>query len=351
MSIYLISNRATELKDKERFKNDGREHALPKFRVAKCTVGKNQKQAKYEILPDQYPAGYETVIEALDDPEKANSLTGTSRMFYELYNQMLNDKGRKSDVLIFIHGFANSFEDNLEHIVTLKNTFLDPENSTVKHLIYIAWPTRSSMFLTYWNDQKDARETGRVLARVYEKLLDFFILLFNEAKKENCNNKIHLAVHSMGNQVLKHMLQNIQGQIYPFFDQVLLFHSDVENTVFEPGEPFTKLESLAGRTHIYIHKDDKALWISRFTKNLNKRLGKRGPKNIDNLNDETFIIDVTKLTSGESFREQAFDHWGYIESSYEIKDILQVLNGDDIEDFPHRIKLREKYYSIRETED
>ena len=88
------------------------------------------------ILPNQYPFSYSDVIDALQDSSKSDSLAGTSKMFYDLYSQMLNDKDKKSDVLVFIHGFANSFDDNLEHIKTLNKIFINEKGSPIKHLIY-----------------------------------------------------------------------------------------------------------------------------------------------------------------------------------------------------------------------
>ncbi len=352
MSIYLICNREIEkINGKERFKEKGREHALPKFRVASCIVEDDNVKATYEILDNQYPATYSDIVDVLNEKEKPSSLKGTSKMFYDLYSQMLNSK-EKSDVLVFIHGFANSFSKNLEHIVKLKNTFIK-NGSPVKHLLYIAWPTRNHKIWTYKDDQKDAKITGMVLARIYEKLGDLFEELFRIHEKANCNNKIHLAAHSMGNQVLKHMLECIpERNIHPFLGEILLLHSDVEDTVFEKNQPFTKLEKLAERTHMYIHHSDDALWISRFTKNFNKRLGKKGPANRAILNDETFIVDVTKLKTAESFRERLWDHWGYIERSHEINDIIEVLKGTDVNDniaFKNRVQKNgeNNYYYLK----
>lgn len=345
----MVCNRETFTENgKEKFKNKGKEHALPKFRVAECQVTGEDKPVEYQILENQYPPNYMDVVEALKKDSKENNFAGTSRMFFDLYSQMFNDKNKQSDVLVFIHGFANSFDDNLIHINSLYNTFIKRNDCPVKHLVYIAWPTRNHKILTYWDDQKDARETGRVLARVYEKLIDFFIEMFKVNRMKNCESKIHLAAHSMGNQVLKSMLQNINGKIYPLLGEVLLLHSDVENTVFEEGEPFTKLEKLAERTHIYIHRSDDALFISRFSKNFNKRLGKKGPVNPDRLNNETFIVDVSRLRSGESFRERLFDHWGYKESKFQVNDIIEVLKGEDAEEIANRKKINDKLFHLIE---
>jgi esterase/lipase superfamily enzyme len=124
------------------------------------------------------------------------------------------------------------------------------------------------------------------------------------------------------------MLESIPfRKLFPLFAEILLLHSDVENTVFNPGQPFTKLEKISKRTHMYIHYSDDALWISRVTKNWKKRLGRRGPQNIDSLNEETFIVDVSEVKSAKSLRERIVDHWGYIETQEEIVDIIEVLKG------------------------
>ncbi|TKG95354.1 alpha/beta hydrolase [Puteibacter caeruleilacunae] len=343
MSIYIISNRevTTDQAGKEQFKEGGTEHALPTFRIAEYN-----EDGTYDIINDHFPSDYSAVSKAVSDNQGADKLGGTSKMLFNLYKNLLDDK-EPADVLFFIHGFANSFESNVDNIERLKERFIDDQSSPIKHLVYLSWPTRSN-YLHYHDDQKDARVTGMVLARLYDQLLDFFIEMFKNNSHAHCGHKIHLAAHSMGNQVLKHMLMNLHGKLYPFFGEVLLLHSDVEDDVFEPRQPFCKLEALAERTHMYIHKSDDALWISCMTKNFNKRLGKRGPKNMANLNDETFVIDTTNVPSGDNFKERKIDHWGYIESDIEVADIIKVLNGKDDEDISHRKKRSDKYYILTE---
>ena len=347
MSIYIISNREVYQENGiERFKDKGKEHALPKFRVATCKI--DGQNINYSILNNQYPTDYEEVVSEINSAGNGNNLRGSSSMFFNLYQSMFGE-GKRADTLVFIHGFANSFQSNLEHIKKLSELFIENPKSPIENLLYIAWPTRNHKVLTYWDDQKDAIETGRVLARVYDKLFDLFVEMFSKNQVEPCGSKIHLAAHSMGNQVLKGMLENIPTRkLKAFFGEVMLFHSDVENTVFEEGEPFTKLERLADRTHMYIHNSDDALWISRWTKNFNKRLGKYGPKNRRVLNDETFIVDVTKDISPASFRERVVDHWGYIESKKEINDIIEVFIGTPADSIQGRVPKKEEtaYYYI-----
>jgi len=344
MSIYLISNR--EVVD-NKFRNDGKDTAAgSSFRIASCKLDNTNESMKYELLPDVFPAGYERVVKALKDEVSAKELKGTEYMFYDLYSQMLKSKS-KSDVLFFIHGFANSFEDNLKHMYLLHKHFVG-KNSPIKHLVYLSWPTRNHKVFTYWNDQEDARETGLMLNRLYMKLHGFFKDLFELHKQERCKNRIHLAAHSMGNQVLKAMLESLpKEKLFPLFGEVLLLHSDVENTVFEPVEPFTNLEYLSERTHMYIHHSDDALRISRGTKNFNKRLGHRGPKDRTNLNNETFIVDTSKIRDTEKIKDIIVDHWRYLYSPLTREDILSVLDGKNENDFDRREKTESNYFILK----
>ncbi len=348
MSIYIISNRKvlrTRSEDgKKKFSDDGKEKALPMFRVAECEIKRNK--IDYTILDDTLQTNYNDVVKSIQERKNNDKLAGSARMFYDLYTQMLDEKKSRSDVLFFIHGFSNSFQDNLEHIVKLHKLYIEPEQSPLKHLVYVSWPTRDHKVLTYWDDQQDAIETGFVLGRLYLKLLTFFRELFEIHRQEQCQNKIHLAAHSMGNQVLKQMLNCIPDlRLFPLFGEVLLLHSDVEDDVYNPGQPFTKLEKLASRTHMYVHNSDDALRISRFTKNGNKRLGHRGPVDRSFLNNKTFIVDVTQIRGGESLRERCIDHWGYLDRKEQVEDIITVLIGQDEALFKNReLRPRETNY-------
>ncbi|HAO26823.1 MAG TPA: hypothetical protein DCQ68_02340, partial [Chryseobacterium indologenes] len=64
----------------------------------------------------------------------ADNLGGTQRMFYELYKNMSSTKDR-SDVLIFIHGYAYTFDDELKAMIDLKKLFIDNPLSPVEHIL------------------------------------------------------------------------------------------------------------------------------------------------------------------------------------------------------------------------
>jgi len=361
MSIYIISNREVK-EDDNTFKNKGKEkvdEARPVFRIAKCELDHEKKNVTYEILKDEFPFDYSAVTNKLKR-EAANrlkavnndtSFKGSSALFHDLYQQMYatNRKEKCSDILCFIPGYANSFKDNLKHIYTLYDLYISPEDSPIEHLIYISYPTRNHKFLTYWSDQKDAEATGRIIGRMYEKTQSFFYQLFQLTDLNRCGHKIHLAAHSMGNQVIQYMMESIpERKLLPLFEEVLLLHADVPNDLFEPGKAFSKLDKIANRTHVFIHKSDFALRISEVTKNPKKRLGRFGPSNKSSLSVETIIVDVSENDSSVSAWEGIIDHWGYIKRGEEIQDIKQVLSGVFTERIQGRKKKRglDHYYHV-----
>ena len=147
----------------------------------------------------------------------------------------------------------------------------------------------------------------------------------------------------MGNQVLYNMLSTMcHSQKFSAFSEVLLFNADARYDGFEPDQPFTVLEEISERTTIYVHKSDDALWISDKTKDNSKRLGRSGPKNTKNLNEETFVVDTTNIKDQKGKREKYIDHWGYLNSQSVIDDVTDVLSGKPNNKIKHRKKKKQE---------
>lgn len=339
MSTYIISNRPIVKKnqtEKQHFNDDGTLDALPGFRIAKWNDSPDKYP--YDLLPDTNQADYNRVQRAVSGKLDINALNGTEQMFCDLYMSMSTASAGDADVMFFIHGFATSHIDEIEHIRLLKELYVDNPESCIQHLIYISWPTSNNEVLTYWSDKSDSITTGQNLARIYIKLNKFLYTMFKKYDNENCKQHIHVMAHSMGNQVFKQMMRNLDNKyIVPFIGEILLLHADVASNSFEKDEPFFKLSRLGHRTHIYIHKQDKALDISTYTKNFDARLGRTGPSNIKDLDQQTYVVDCTgvsyKLPENSSFFDhlkiEFGDHWGYLYSPEEIQDIIRVLKSTD----------------------
>lgn len=374
MAVYILSNRKIVRHPGERldsFSND--EYSIPNFRIAKCSFEDykepteaarkkkdytNRNILNYRLFSEPEKQGYQEVLDVLLNEKgiKHSSLTsdhlgGTQRMFYELYKDMSSVKYR-SDVMIFIHGYAYDFDDELKAIIDLKKIFIDNAKSPVEHILFISWPASGSIVpLTYFDDKASSINSGTSLMRLFYFYTQFLKDIFSNRDLAPCNQRIHLMAHSMGNRVLQSMLYSLKSEnILRVIDQVLLLNSDVSYKVFEDSEDsFNKLPLLANRISIYLNRKDVILGISQFTKNiLTPRLGKNGPGNIDRFKDIVSVIDCTFVEDDilDTFKFEVGNHWGYLSSSMVQNDIFQNLYGIDRNLITNRIKNNENTFTI-----
>ncbi|KMQ69503.1 hypothetical protein ACM39_00070 [Chryseobacterium sp. FH2] len=373
MAVYILSNRKIIRHKGEKadsFSND--EYSIPNFRIAKCdfdnykdpTAAKKKKDytnrniLNYKLFSEPEKQGYQNVLDVLLNEKgikksalTANNLGGTQRMFYELYKNMSSTKDR-SDVLIFIHGYAYDFDDELKAIIDLKKIFIDNAASPIEHILFVSWPASSSIIpLTYFDDKASSINSGASLMRLFYFYTQFLKDIFSNRDLSPCNQRIHIIAHSMGNRVLQSMLYSLKREnILRVIDQVLLLNADVTYKIFEESEDsFNKLPMLANRISIYLNRKDTILGISQFTKNiLTPRLGKNGPSNINQFKDIVSIIDCTFIENDilDSFKFEIGNHWGYLSSSQAQNDIFQNLYGVDRNLITDRIKNNENIFTI-----
>lgn len=372
MSVFILSNRKIVLENgKESFSNE--EVSVPNFRIAKCNFEgwkeptkeelkkKNYKGRNildYKMLSEPQKSGYEDVLEVLKKEKKliqsdltANNLGGTQRMFYDLYKEMSTTKER-NDVLIFIHGYAYDFDDELQAILELKKMYVDNPKSPVNHILFISWPASSSIFpLTYFDDKAASINSGNSLLRLFYFYTQFLKDIFSDKDLVPCNQRIHIMAHSMGNRLLQSMLYSLKTEnILRVIDQVVLLSADVSFRVFEEEEEsFVKLQKIANRVTVYINRKDAVLGISQFSKNiLSPRLGKMGPSSFSNITDVISIVDCTEVKNDlkTNFKFQVGNHWNYLSSSAVQNDILEVLNDIDQNLIAKRVKVSEQSYFL-----
>lgn len=327
MTTFIVSSR--KITDDGLFEenSNGKQIASHDFRIAEY----HSNTKAYELLNDFDGTDYVGVANSDEQ------LAGTAHLFSKLYKKNIS-KDSAGDILVFIHGFNYDLSDSLEHINQIEDKYVNNHKS-IKHLVYVSWPSVGEL-LKYKLDKKNARTTGIVLARLLEKLKQFFHDSFeiDDAQSvEPCLKKIHLVTHSIGARVLYYMLNALDEDLtFPLFSEVLLLNADAPYYGFDNDKPFSLLETLAERTHVYIHKSDDALWISDKTKGNSKRLGRSGPRRSTTLNEETFIVDTTYVADEKNIKERFIDHWGYLNSESVAEDIRCVLDGMPEDEIPTR---------------
>ncbi len=105
--------------------------------------------------------------------------------------------------------------------------------------------------------------------------------------------RLDVFCHSMGNRFFQGSMSALKEDEIPALGRVVLFSPDVDTDVF--CTDFKKLAAASSSLHVYTHRHDRALWMSK--KLLHRpRLGRSGPTDLPSgiLLD---LIDMTRLRS------------------------------------------------------
>lgn len=287
----------------------------------------------HSLLPD-VPVNKEGQYEDVDYAKGGE--VGSTKWFSQLYDEMMKDD-EKNETLVFIHGFQCGFDCFINNMAHLKKAYVDNDDSNIARIVGFTWPSNNNI-LQYPADKADACYAGDAFARGWHKLLQFFSQVVGVNKR--CGNGIHLLAHSLGGQVFEQMVHSVSNGPYAglgqVFSEVILAAPDVQHDTFEKGNPLYKINDFCERMHVYTHKSDDALRISKYTKNFESRLGKNGPVSPFNIPNNVSIIDCSKIKDQKTVKEKLIDHWYYKNSATVIKDIEMVLNGSDEDENPRR---------------
>jgi len=215
-------------------------------------------------------------------------------------------EGSGKPLLLFVHGFANSFDDAIKRAAFNREWFaaagLPDADCSV---IAFTWPSagrvidpgsvlpgvanlaftllgfafqhglNSPLTNAYQRDQDQAGGSGRDFARTIDRLAP----LFEKVRAQG--RKVHLLCHSMGHVVLARAFAawETTGQRPGFvFDEAVLAAGDSDAVVAE-GPPgwLRDMPRLARRTSIYLSAEDKILMVSEAVNDGRRRLGFQGP--------------------------------------------------------------------------
>lgn len=219
----------------------------------------------------------------------------------KLQSERSRKKGK--DLLLFVHGFNNSFSDVVERCYSIMDSFDNLE------VLAFTWPANgggAKGVTDYLDDKRDALASvvafDRVLARTRELIerarRDFLDRLTAEAQEkfpdsserqremigkrseQHCPFRVSLMLHSMGNYLFERTLKSsaLRGSQL-VFDNILMVAADVNN----PGHvEWVEKIQVRNRLYITINEDDYALAASR-VKGGDEQLARLGhyPYNLD----------------------------------------------------------------------
>jgi esterase/lipase superfamily enzyme len=224
----------------------------------------------------------------------------------------LSDSGR--NLLVFIHGFDNSFENAITRAAFNREWFAASGVAAADTaVVAFSWPSAGKLisfpFLdaAYRRDQTTAGQSGLHLMSFFANLEP----IISRARAQG--RRVFLLVHSMGNWALQAALESwfLHGNgDAALFDEALLAAADeVYNTFdFLPSGRMSGLERLAARISTYASSEDAVLKLSMAVNLGAKRLGQDGPH--DRFDTSRFPAGKYRTVDCSGFRDYRVDFAG-----------------------------------------
>ena len=280
------------------------------------------------------------------DKHQAKARFGSNSLFEDLRKSML----KKSDVLVYIHGFNVSWSDAVAAAASLQlmlNRHNAPGDKAILVILF-TWPSNGKAlpYVSYKSDRTEAGGSGKAFGRGLLKLRDYLEKLKTDSKEMNailCKQEIHLLCHSMGNYVLQKTLKRMRNFAYGrslprLFEHVFMCAPDVSDDILEPGNEMGDLHEITRNVTLYHNKGDLAMSISDYTKGNPDRLGHEGAARPAQLHRKCHQVDCSPLVSG--LVEHSYYLWGPVNN-----DISFSIDGLVHEDSSSRRRKRHANYN------
>ncbi len=293
--------------------------------------------------------------EKLDDTMPKGARLGSSKLFDDLRALLRKEV---VDVVIYLHGFANDFQNSAIRAAALEKLYGAGEKKIM--VVLFSWPSngRVQPAWNYFSDREDAEASGLAMGRALKKLVDFLtemreadqgaILAARQAGRvpspdelRQCTRRLHVLAHSMGNWALRHAIRKFielnDSRVPRVFDSAFLMAADEDHDALQLPLKLKPLDQLANKVFVYHAANDVALTISDTTKGMPNRLGSDGPQNLDLVSERVMAIDCTGISKTEIAHGR---HQYYRLRPEVIRDVQATLADRPQDDRPWRETFR-----------
>ena len=174
---------------------------------------------------------------------------------------MHDNLGPSRNVMVFVHGFNNRFEDSVYRYAQL----IHDSRSEVTPVLF-TWPSRASVF-GYNYDKESTNYSRDALEQLMKALSD-----------DGHVGEITIMAHSMGTWLAVEALRQMairDGQIAPKITNVILASPDIDIDVFR--KQWQQFGDHRPKFTIFVSTDDRALAVSRIISGNRGRLGAVNP--------------------------------------------------------------------------
>jgi esterase/lipase superfamily enzyme len=289
------------------------------FATNRVASGPAQSWQSYQanIVPPSDPTAVTYATAFIDQTDLTADKTGAILSIQDVQKggfsqQVIDDLSSPGrNLLVFIHGFANSFENALTRAAFNREWFahsgVAAADTTV---VAFSWPSlgRLLSFPIPWQDYK---QDQTMAGQSGQHIMSFFANLEPiVAKARASGRRVFLLAHSMGNWALQAAVESWfshgNGDA-ALFDEALLAAADerYDGFDFPPAGRLTGLDRLARRISIFFSVDDAVLHLSMAINLGAKRLGQEGPH--DRFDTHEFPPAKYRMVDCKDFRDYAFD--------------------------------------------
>jgi esterase/lipase superfamily enzyme/HEAT repeat protein len=252
-------------------------------------------------------------FEIKPDTEKHVVLTNVGRLdkdaFHAALKTEMDRKGK--NLFVFIHGYNVSFEDAARRTGQMAYDLKFPGAP-----VFYSWPSQANWY-SYSTDQDNIELSA-------SQIRDFLVDIATRSNADTVN----LIAHSMGNVGLTAALSEIEQDVKPHFNQVVLAAPDIDADVFK-NEIASKIVTKARRTTLYTSKTDLALIASRYF-NHGDRAGDSGA--------QVVILDGIETIDATAVDSSLLGHSYYGSNVTVLDDLGQLLQNQPITS-RHYLKL------------
>ena len=279
------------------------------------------------IPPDRDPGEVSPVRERDRDPDptedfvvtRAEALDGGAGFRAALRRALAARPDAQRAVMVFVHGFNNSFADGLYRTAQIRHDFDVPGVA-----VHYAWPSAASA-LGYAYDRDSALFARDGLER-----------LLREVAATEGSHEIVLVAHSLGSNVAMEAMRQLRiGGRQDVLDRiggVILMSPDIDVDVFRSQA--LRIDPLPQPFMIFTSQRDRALRISATITGQRSRLGNIGE--VEDVADlDVTLVDVTEFRGGV---RDGLNHFTAATSPAMIRLLSQVaqvnlsLEGDATQD-------------------
>lgn len=309
-----------------------------------------------------------------------------------IYEEMAAATAQGRDVLIFVHGYWNSFPASIagaayvhHQLVSGRRTAYGPGTNHPPWVLFaFCWPSYDRL-VKYIDEKERADRAGEAAARIIrstaERLAPSTSLLVEATDLERraerirllggdpsvvdsllanaallrkrhrsappCGVRIHLLAHSMGNRVVDGAMRALavdpEPERFALFDQVILTGSDVPANALEDRSRMGLVSRLSRGVTVYHSSSDKALGLSDILSFQPGRLGQEGPADMRLLSSKVRSVDVDAVVRSD---QDKVDHWYHSMNRAVRTDIAAVLTGKPQRFGSRRSLIRDRQYKL-----